>query len=254
MIIMKKIYYLILLITGLLLGTTSCDMFKIDNFDGPDAQVFGAIRDSVGGGLVETDLQTGSLIGTYELGKYVDQNPELRNWYIMESGEYRNNLVFSNTYRIEFISCNFFPYNIPQLVINPGPNQHDFLVVPYIRIKNLSITHDVPGNRIVATFNIEGGKPTVKVASMALYSFTDMHVGEYIKKTISNGTGQPTRTFSPAATIDPATVYTLSIDLAANASVFSIHRNYYFRVGVKASQSGVGTIRSNYAPYVVIAL
>ena len=60
--------------------------------------------------------------------------------------------------------------------------------------------------------------------------------------------------FSPAATIDPATTYTLSIDLAANTSVFDIHRNYYFRVGAKASQSGVGTIRSNYAPYVVIPL
>ena len=253
MIIMKKIYYLILLFTGLLMGITSCELFDIDNFDGPDAQVYGAIRDSVGGGLVETDLQNGSQIGTYELGEYAG-NPELRNWYIMESGEYRNNLVFSNEYRIDFISCNFFPYTIDKLQIKPGANEIDFRVVPYIRIKNLSITHDAGNNKIVATFNIEGGKTTVKVASLALYVFTDMHVGEYIKKTVSTGTGQPTRSFSPAATIDPATVYTLSIDLAANSSVFGIHRNYYFRVGAKASQSGVGTIRSNYAPYVVIAL
>ena len=104
---MKKIYYLILLFTGLLLGLNSCDLFKVDNFDGPDAQVYGAIRDRSGGGLVETDLQNGSVIGTYELGQYADNNPELRNWYIMESGEYRNNLVFSNTYKIDFTSCNF---------------------------------------------------------------------------------------------------------------------------------------------------
>ena len=252
MIVMKKIYYLILA-SALLFGVASCDLFKIDNFSEPNAQVFGAIRDSVGGGLVETDLQNGSLIGAYELGEYA-ANPELRNWYIMESGEYRNNLVFANTYRFEFISCNFFPYTRDNVVINPGANEIDFHVVPFIRIKNLSITQDACNNRIVATFNIEGGKPTVKVASMALYVFTDKHVGEYIKKTLSNGTGQPTMSFSPAATIDPATLYTLTIDLAANASVFSIHRNYYFRVGVKASQSGVGTIRSNYAPYVVIAL
>jgi len=250
---MKKIYYLILLITGLLLGVTSCDMFKIDTFPEPDAQVFGAIRDSIGGGLVETDLQNGSTIGAYELGEY-SSNPELRTWYIKENGEYRNNLVYSNTYRIEFMSCNFFPYTIPQLEIKQGANEIDFNVVPFIRVKNLSITHDAPNSKIVATFYIEGGKPTVKVASMALYVFTDMHVGEYINKTVSTGTGQPTRSFSPAATIDPETQYTLSIDLAANASVFSVHRNYYFRVGAKASQAGVGTIRSNYAPYVVIAL
>jgi hypothetical protein len=249
---MKKIYYLILLIVGLLLGATSC---QIDDFPPPDAQVFGAIRDSVGGGLVETDLQNGSVIGTYELGEYAG-NPELRNWYIKESGEYRNNLVYSNTYRITFMSCNFFPYTIPELVFYPGPNEHDFLVMPYIRIKNLSITHDVSGNKIVATFNLEGGKPSVKVSSLALYVFTDDHVGEYIKNTIDAGTGQPTRSFSPAATIDPATLYTLSIDLTTtmNAAVFSVHRNYYFRVGAKASQAGVGTIRSNYAHYVKIAL
>jgi hypothetical protein len=253
MIVMKKIYYLILLITGLFIGTTSCELFQIDTFPEPDAQVYGAIRDSIGGGLVETDLQNGSTIGTYELGEYAS-NPELRTWYIKESGEYRNNLVYSNTYRIEFMSCNFFPYTIQQLEIKPGANEIDFHVTPFIRIKNLSITHDAPNNKIVATFYIEGGKPTVKVASMALYVFTDMHVGEYIKKTVSTGTGQPTMSFSPAATIDPETQYTLSIDLAANASAFSVHRNYYFRVGVKASQSGVGTIRANYAPYVVIAL
>ena len=252
MIVMKKIYYLILLFTGLLFGTTSCELFKIDNFDGPDAQVYGEIRDSQGGGLVETDLQTGSLIGAYELGEY--ENPERRDWYIMESGKYRNNLVFSNTYKFEFSSCNFYPFTINEMVIKPGENEINFDVIPYIRIKNLSITHDAANNKIVATFKIEGGKSTTKVASMALYVFTDMHVGEYITKTLSNGTGQPRRSFSPAATIDPATTYTLSIDLAANASVFGIHRNYYFRVGAKASQSGVGTIRSNYAPYVVIPL
>ena len=249
---MKKIYYFIILITGLLFGTTSCELFKIDNFDGPDAQVFGGIIDSQGGGLVETDLQTGSLIGAYELGDYAE--PERRDWYIMESGEYRNNLVFSNTYKFEFLSCNFYPFTTNEMVIKPGENKIDFTVIPYIRIKNVSITHDTGNNRIVATFNIEGGKPTVKVARLALYVFTDMHVGEYITKSVSAGTGQPTMSFSPAATINPATTYTLSIDLAANTSVFSVHRNYYFRVGAKASESGVGTIRSNYAPYVVIAL
>jgi hypothetical protein len=247
---MKKIYYLIFLITGLLIAGTSCQK---DNFPGPDAQVFGAIRDSVGGGLVETDLVNGSVIGTYELGEYA-ANPELRNWLVMQSGEYRNNLVFSNTYRIEFMSCNFFPYKIPELVIKPGPNQIYFKVVPLIRIKDLSITHDATGNKINATFKLQAGKPTVKLSSMTLYVFTDMFVGEYVKKTISAGTGVPTRSFTPAATIDPEAIYTLSIDLAANASVFSVHRNYYFRVGAKASQAGAGTIRSNYAPYVKIAL
>ncbi len=247
---MKKIYYLILLIASLLLGVTSC---KIDDYPTPDAQVYGAIRDSIGGGLIETDLNTGSTIGTYELGKYAT-TPVLNSWLIMQNGEYRNNLVYSNTYRIVFSSCNFFPYTIDEMVINPGGNQIDFAVTPYIRIKNLTITYDAAANKINASFNLEPGRPSVRLSKLSLYAFTDMYVGEYVKKPIVNGTGQATRSFSPAAVIDPATVYTLSIDVAANASVFAVHRNYYFRVGAMASRSGVGTIRTNYAPYVVIPL
>jgi len=256
---MKKIYYLIFLITGLLLGVTSC---KIDNFAEPDAQVFGAIRDSVGGGLVETDINTassvniGSTIGAYELGKYA-ANPVVNYWLIKQNGEYRNNLVYSNTYKIDFQSCNFFPKTIPEQVITPGANQLDFNVVPYIRIKNLSITNNVATNKIIATFNLEAGKSTVKVSKITLYVFTDMYVGEYVKKTLVTGTGVPSITYSPTV-INPATLYTLSLDVAANnvtsSPIFSVHRNYYFRVGAMANQAGVGTIRTNYAPYVVIPL
>jgi hypothetical protein len=114
-------------------------------------------------------------------------------------------------------------------------------------------------NKINASFSLEGGAPTVKVSWVTLYAWTDIYVGEYVKKTLATGTGQPKRTLTGAAqTINPATVYTLSIDLAANAGTdrngFGIHRNYYFRVGALGIQTGVGTIRPNYAPYVVIPL
>jgi Protein of unknown function (DUF3823) N-terminal domain/Domain of unknown function (DUF3823_C) len=246
---MKKTLYFLSLFTSLVLFATSCE---IDNYPAPDAQVFGAIRDSTGGALVETDLNSGSQIGAYEQGY---ATPVLRNWVVKQSGEYRNNLVYSNTYNFVFQSCNFFPYTVTGEVIRPGANERDFLVVPYIRIKNPTITYDAVANKINATFSIEGGKPSVKVAKVSLYVFTDMYVGEYVKKSLTTGTGQPTLTLSGAAqTINPATVYTLSIDLAANASIFGIHRNYYFRVGALGIQTGVGTVRPNYAPYVVIAL
>jgi len=249
---MKKTLYYLSLFTGLILFATSCE---IDNYPYPDAQLFGAIRDSVGGGLVETDITTGSVIGAYEQGF---DDPVLRNWVVKQNGEYRNNLVYSNTYNFIFQSCNFFPYSLNGVVIKPGENQIDFNVVPYIRIKNPSITYDAAANKINATFNLEGGKPSVKVAKISLYAFSDMYVGEYVKFSITTGTGTPTKTLSGAdQTINPATVYNLSIDLAANSSIntgFGIHRNYYFRIGAMAIQSGVGTIRTNYAPYVKIAL
>lgn len=247
---MKKLFYLLILFVILIMVVASC---MKDNYPAPDAQFFGAIRDSIGGALVEQDLQTGTTIGMYELGY---PTSVLQNNVIKQNGEFRNNLVYSATYDIEFPSSNFFPYKVPGFVLNPGENQYDFLVVPFIRIKNCSITYDAVGNKINATFNLEAGKPTAKVSKITLYVFTDMYVGEYVKKTIAAGTGTPSRTYTGAAqTINPATVYTLSIDLAANASVFAVHRNYYFRVGaIAASITGVGTIRTNYVPYVKITL
>jgi hypothetical protein len=249
---MKKTIYYLSIFASLVLFATSCE---IDNFPMPDAQVYGAIRDSIAGGLVETDLNSGSVIGAYELGY---ETPVLRNWVIKQNGEYRNNLVYSGTYNFVFQSCNFFPNSVNNQVIKPGANELDFPVVPYIRVKNVSITLNAATKKIIATFSLEAGKPSVKVAKVSLYAFTDIYVGEYVKKTLTaTATDVPTITLSGAAqTINPATVYTLSIDLAnaANAAVFAIHRNYYFRVGAMAIQSGVGTIRTNYAPYVKIAL
>lgn len=253
---MKKIYYLIFFITSLLLAVTSC---KIDNFPGPDAQVFGAVKDSLGGAPVQTDANstTGSTIGVYELGQYA-ANPVKKTWLFKPTGEYRNNLVFSNEYKFDFTSCNFFPTNTTQTV-KPGENEINFTVVPYIRIKNLSITYDAAAKKINASFSLEGGRKSVKVSTIKLYAYTDMYVGENVKKTLVTGTGKPSQTLSGAAqTINPATVYNLSIDLAVNQGTdkngFGVHREYYFRVGALASQAGVGTIRYNYAPYVVIAL
>jgi len=249
---MKKTLYILSLFTSLVLFATSCE---IDNYPQPDAQVFGAIRDSIGGALVETDLNSGSQIGVYEQGY---ATPVLRNWVVMQSGEYRNNLVYSGTYNYVFQSCNFFPYTVTEDVVKPGENQRDFLVVPYIRLKNVSITYDAAAKKIKATFSIEGGKPPVKVSKVSLYAFTDMYVGEFVKKALTaTVTDFPTLTLSGAnQTINPATVYSLNIDLAdpANAVIFAIHRNYYFRVGALGLQTGVGTVRPNYAPYVKIAL
>lgn len=247
---MKKIFYLLFLFVILIMVVTSC---LKDNYPAPNAQFFGAIRDSVGGALVEQDLQTGTTIGMYELGY---STSVLQSNVIKQNGEFRNDLVYAATYDLEFPSSNFYPYKVPGFVIKPGANQFDFQVYPFIRIKNCTITYDAVGNKINASFNLEAGKPTAKVSKITLYVFTDMYVSEYTKKTIVNGTGTASRTYTGAAqVINPATVYTLSIDLAANASVFAVHRNYYFRVGaIAASITGVGTIRTNYVPYVKIAL
>lgn len=245
---MKHIIKISALIAIIIFSLYSCE---IDNLPGPDAQFRGAIKDVQGNELVETDLVNGSTIGVYEHGY---ENPVLQNWLIKNNGEFCNNLVFSNTYDIVFQNCNFFPFEEKDFKIKPGLNEHTFLVTPYIRVKNLSIVHDAASKKIVASFKLEGGKPSVKLSKVTLYAFTDIHVGRFVSFEMVKGDGEFDKVFDPAIDIETSLVYTLSIDLKENADLFSIHRNYYFRVGALAYQDGVGTIRRNYAPYVKIAL
>lgn len=242
---MKKTLYALITVTCLVIFLSSCE---IDNFEAPDARFFGAIRDSVGNGLVETELINGSVIQAYELG-YPTQ--VVQNWVIKNSGEFRNDLVFAGKYDLYLRNGNFFPYTVKEFEIKSGDNQKDFQVVPYIRIKNVNITRDQGANKITATFTLEAGKPSVKVKAVRLYAFTDIYVGENVKFN-TTGTGF-SQSFSPSKAIDGST-YTLTIDLAANANFFKVSRNYYFRVGALSDVAGVGTIRHNFAPYVKIAM
>jgi hypothetical protein len=243
---MKKIFYIIFSVVCMMIVVVSC---KKDDMAGPNATFYGAIRDSIGNGLVEQDLQSGSTIEVWEQGF---ATPVAQYWLIKNNGEFRNNLVFANTYNIFLRNENFFPYALTDFVIKSGDNQHDFMVVPYIRIKNCVITRDQVANKIVATFNLEAGKPSVKVKTIQLYAFSDMYVGAYIKYSTA-GTGF-SQTFSPTSIISSGTTYTLTIDLAANPTLFKTGRDYFFRVGAMADVTGVGTIRTNYAPYVKITL
>lgn len=239
---MKKITLYILLILGV--SFSSCEK---DNLPGPDARVFGSIKDKATGQLVETELINGSSIEAYELGFATQQ---LRRWLIKNNGEYRNNLVFSGKYDFKLQNCNFFPINVLNYEIKPGDNKLDFEVEPYLRIKNTKITYDATAKKVIATFNVDAANASVKIKQVRLYAFSDIYVGENVKFVI---TGSSLTNFSPSKTAD-ANAYTLEIDLAANASLFPAGRDYFFRVGALGDVSGVGTVRHNFAPYVKITL
>lgn len=238
---MKKI---LLLISCCLFALTSCD---VDNYDGPDASIHGSILDEQTGELVGTDLNNGSAIKVREHGF---TNPTDQTWAIMNTGEYRNELVFAATYDVRFENGNFYPFEIKDFEVKGGDNSYDFKVIPYIRIKNTGITRN--GDIITATFSLEAGKPDVKVKEVQLFAFSDMWVGNSVKYTLNGGTDKTT--FNPTTAIDPVKTYTLTIDLKANATVLKYNKNYYFRIGALADVSGVGTVRHNYAPFVVIKL
>lgn len=243
---MKRILYITLIIPCLLLTLFSCEP---DNYDGPNAKVYGSIKDVSTGDLVETELITGNVIRAYEQGFGVEQR---RNWKIKNSGEYRNDLVFAGDYRYEMFECNFYPTE-GTFNLNLGENNIDFDVTPYIRIINSSIQKI--GNEIIASFSLEAGGSEVKLKEIRLFAFSDIYVGNYTRFDIKNS--QDRLQFKPIITIDHSKIYTLKIDLSKNMNFFPYAKNYYFRIGALAAVSGIansGSVKFNYAPYVVIPL
>ena len=241
-----KVHTIFFLLASLCLPA-GCDMFKIDNYEAPNASFKGGIKDAETGALVETDIQNGSAIRVYELGW-----PEgVQTWVVKQNGEFQNDKVFAAHYKVVFMDCNFYPFTIEDLEIKKGNNTHDFQVTPYIRLRDVAIAKE--GEQIVATFKLQAGKPEVKLGALRLFAFSDMYVGEQVKYNISSPSCY--QTFSPAETIDPNTTYTLRMNIPENANeFFKYSKNYYFRVGALASVSDVGTIRYNYAPLVAIPL
>jgi hypothetical protein len=234
---------------------TACDMFKIDNYEGPNASLNGRILDAKTGDLVETDIQNGSRLQLQELG----YPPGLLTRVIMQNGEYRDDMMFAGKYSIDFNNCNFYPFFVEEIEVKKGNNTRDFQVTPYIRVKNVNISFNSADSLIVATFNLEAGNDAVRLSHIRLYAHTDIYVGDQVHLPTIKGSFQ--QTFDPAIVINEATTYTLSIDLkyspgneGDNTNHFKYNRNFYFRVGALARVSNVGTVRRNYAPHVVIPL
>lgn len=243
---MKKNRLIVIFIPCLFFALISCEP---DNYDGPNAQVYGSIRDASTGELVETELINGNVIRTYEQGFVVEQR---RNWLIKNSGEYRNDLVFAGDYRYELHECNFYPEE-GMFTLTEGENNIDFDVTPYIRIIDPSIQKS--GEEIIATFSLEAGGQEVTLSEIRLFAFSDSYVGNFTQYELENSNDG--EQFSPPVEIDESTTYTLTIDLSADENFFPYAKNYYFRIGALATVTDVensGLVKFNYSPYVVIPL
>jgi hypothetical protein len=243
---MKKILYLFVLSCFISLITVSCE---IDNYDGPNATITGKFLDTATGEVVGTDITNGNSIGVYELGWPTEAK---QTWNVDNSGVYTNKLVFAANYRIEFTNCNFYPFKVDDFVVKEGENTNDFTVTPYLRIVNPVITFDATTNTVKATFTIGAGGTDVKLNEIRLFAFTDKWVGNYVKFAITSVSSYKKAPANISATVNPATQFELTIDVAANPTLFKNTRDYFFRIGALATVPNVGTVRHNYSPLVTI--
>lgn len=237
----------IIILLSALFVLVSCE---IDNYEEPNAEVHGAFYDIKDGKtLIGTDILDGNSIGVYEQG-FASESKQ--TWVIDNTGEYTNKRVFAATYRIEFLNTNFYPYEGEKMwTVNRGKNERDFLVTPFLRVINPSITYDAASDKIIAKCKIEAGGTDVTINQLRLFVFTDKWVGNRINSGIQ---GAAVLNLN-GETIDPDKEYVLSIDRNAHLDFFKYSRNYYFRIGAQAKgPSKYGTIRHNYSPLVVIKI
>ncbi len=209
---------------------------KLDNYDEPNAQIFGGIYDSQTKELIQQDIVNGALIEYLELGW---ENGQFQYMIFKQDGTYRNNLMFEGDYTIRPVSGNFITPDVQNIIVK-GETKADFFVQPYLRIKDCNIVKS--GNLVVASFKIE---QTIdgSLSSIALFACKESSLGANYY--------QASSVIPITLPADPEITYTVMINLEDESSTLISGKKYYFRAGAMLNVPGA---KYNYAPAVVIEL
>lgn len=259
---MKRILFLIPFLMFLM---TSCDWFRLDNYDSYDAAITGVFKDITTGNNVEQECKyvnvyggnigtpTTGYISAFELGWDYEA---AQIWLVKYDGSYTNNCIFAGSYRLEAKENNFYPVIQNDININKGSNTVDWTVTPYIRIIDPSITYDAALSKFKATFKCQYGDPakanTIYKAMLCCYP--DVFVGAFL----NNCSNDPEASATSTIVADGTTVNTLYINPAnaVNVNEFKYKpRTHYLRIAVCATGTGVNSsYHYNFSPYVRIEL
>lgn len=230
----------ILIMNKLLLGLfiisfvlPSCEK---DNYDGPTAGLSGTFIDALTKQPIEQDIINGTTIELLEKG----YNPVTPQYLIVKNnGSYENSQLFANTYTVRPVRGNFIDIPAQEVVIK-GQTILDFVVTPYIRVKEANISK--VGTKVIATFKLEQNvlNPIKKIS---LYAHSDSRLGEGMRLVVSE------KIINVASV--PNTIYTIEMDLPSKSSTLKPGLGYYFRVGALIN---VPEAKPNYAPAVKLVI
>ncbi len=233
---MKKLKYI--LYFTILFVASSC---KVDNYEQPSAELYGTFIDAGTSQPLAQDIVNGTVIELIEHGFVKGQTNVTQTLVVRGDGTYKNSLIFPGKYLVRAVRGNF--QDIPPIdtVVINASTKLDFLVTPYLRIKEPSIVK--VGTKVTATFKIEQTS-TQNVSRIGLYVHPNPNVGSPMTltsrvETTLNRLATPTETFS------------ITIDLAANSATLLPGQQYYFRIGALSS---AGSAKFNYAPAVRITI
>lgn len=206
---------------------------ELDNYDRPAASIHGVFLDKDTGEPIEQDIVRGTQI-EYQEGKFT----ATQYMAVKPDGSYRNNLMFLGEYRITPVRGNFEPLDTEVVKIS-GDTQLDFHVIPYLRIRNVSIFKN--GDKVKALFKIQQTGYD-KVSKIGLYAGLDQAAGATVN--------QSSVEIPIGDNVTDDVYYTIEMDITRNTGLKS-GRTYYFRVGALIDAPEA---KFNYAPAVELSL
>lgn len=248
---MNKIKYLIVGISAVFF-MVSCEL---DNFDGPDAQVYGAVIDAETDELIQQEIGTSGDAATVQVIEYGYAIRKVQHWKLMLNGEYRNNLVFSGTYDVIMNNGNFVKLDtIKGYHFGKGGNKLDFRVIPNIRIKEPVVKKE--NNAIVATFKLQYGHDTGMVEKIALFAQTDKNPSNSFNLARVVANVEEDEINFGNNNLNANKSFSLVLDLNSDeGKKLKAGQKYFFRIGAVPKDLGEGVQpKYNYSPVFEIQL
>lgn len=183
----------LLLSTLILFITLTFHSCEIDNVEGPDASIEGAILDQNG---KPVQFEQGASSGRIKLEETSwSDNPVPLYLNVLQDGKYVNNKMFAATYMATLVEGAFYPTTGEELKVSAN-FKHDFHIVPYLDLEWVGEPVVLADKKVSATFKFkrnEGPNAEAKPDLMDYQLF--ISTNQYVGNNNFDGTrvGQPVK-------------------------------------------------------------
>ncbi len=235
---MKNIFYILLAAT--LLSFVSCQ--EIDNWDEPDARLYGNVIDEYTGQnllMDNNDWQIRIIDRTWE-----NNNPgtvaQFQSLAVARDGVYNNSKLFSGIYDMVPYDGPFWPVDTVKGVVLERETQQNFTVKPYLQLTNFTAT--LEGTNLTLKCNVKApvitGLPNLWEVKgfLSLTTFCGnsnyINIGEYnnlrknINKTWAAEVGAADNKDYTLGPFPVKSGYTYYVRIGANVNALSRRYNY----------------------------
>lgn len=128
--------------------TISC---ALDNYEQPNASLYGCVKDSETGESILQDIINGSQIQLIQLG-YSDTQDSPRYLNFKTDGTFCENNLFDGTYEISIIKSNFG--TTKDTIEVKGRTRYDIKARPNVKIENIEYDYNEQEGELKASFNL----------------------------------------------------------------------------------------------------